>query len=99
MGNVVYGLRNLWRFRKVVWRWRAWDYEYSYELFVVALLELGETISRNDHHTRAQEDAADIAETARLLTAFQDATWTEEEDAAWDALHDHLKAHARAWWD
>jgi len=94
--NVRYGVRNLWRFLPVVWRWRGWDYEYSYELFMVGLHHLANDIARHGSYEGLQ---GDVEEMCRALELWHQHTVYEyPEPGAWEELHDHMKENARGWW-
>ena len=95
--GIKYGLGNLWRFRRVVWRWRGWDWQYSYDLFFCGLGGLRDHIGTRRHHEEWRRDVRAIGTVLRQWRRVQEDEGFNDE--AWALLHDHLSAHARGWWD
>lgn len=106
--NVKYGLRNLVLFLPIVWRWRGWDFQYSYEVFMHALKLQGQHLEKYHIHEDWKVDVAAINHTLDLWERFYDnELWitgtvvqaSNAEEEAWRDLHTHLREHARNWWD
>ena len=108
MSSLIYGLRNFWRFRHAIYRWRSWSFEYNYELFVRALELQADHLEACDRHEGRAEDVARIRKAVKAweehqgdrpalypsLTAYRAATQRH-----WDRFHDICKFHGREWWD
>ena len=112
MRSIWYGLQNFWRFRRVIWCWRGWSFEYSYEVFVRALELQAGGIERYRNHESWKTDAAQIREAIAAWVAFQDDDMERyrrfprsveehvaDEQRCWDSFHDLCKKHGRMWWD
>jgi hypothetical protein len=104
--SIGYGLRNLWWFLPVVWRYREWDWAYSYYIFAVALRHLGDTLDGNRRHTCAERDAKRIRITLCHLSRIGEyddrnspKRWLELDEYHWDSAHLIMRKHARRWWD
>ncbi|GAG43763.1 unnamed protein product, partial [marine sediment metagenome] len=99
MKNLWRGIRNLVLFFPVVWRYRGWDWHYSYVLFMRALELQRNHISECQNHTEWERDVASIDLALARWRVFDNADVWDEENRVWDLLHDHLKRNARGWWD
>lgn len=82
--NVKWFFGNLWRFRKILWKYRTWDFAYCAELFADSLDWLAYQI-KNGHEVQksANRKAKAIRETAKLFRYLVDDsdfdTWNEKE--------------------
>lgn len=66
--NVKWFFGNLWRFRKILWNYRTWDYYYCNNLFADSLDWLAETIKNGHEETRsANKKVTAIKELSSLL--------------------------------
>lgn len=108
--GVLYGIRNLWWFRRELWGWRGWDFEYSYNLFVRALEGQAQHERHYGHHVTSQSDAKDIDAAVAAYRRFVDGPdvglgpgfakeYIAEEQRLWEAFHSLLVQNARGWWD
>lgn len=91
------GVRGLITWARFAWRFRPWDYQYAYEAYFIALSEIRRHILEHRHHVDWAQDASQIY--AGLLTwdSYLNNYGTDQEDHAWNALHEHIKNHARGW--
>lgn len=107
-----YSLQNFWHFRSVIWRWRGWDFAYSYDLFVRALELQALHIKRCQNHEDWPVDVAQLRKVVAAWAEFQDADLDRhdkfpksvedhmaDEQRCWDEFHDMCKEHGRGWWD
>lgn len=104
--TMPYGIRNLWRFRGLVWRWRAYDWTYTYEIATHCWGLQAEHFRKHRVCSTWEEDAEACEKAVRLYETFlreddnaRDLDGLNRANEAWGALHDHLKANARHWWD
>ena len=100
MRNFIRGITNLWKFLPVVWRWRGWDYVYTYELFVRGLELQAEHIGKHQNHTDWKKCSKEIREAVgywRVFTGLD--AQPELKDNAWRLFHNLIKRRGMAWWD
>lgn len=73
--NVKWFFGNLWRFRKILWNYRTWDFSYCNELFAESLEWLAHTIENGHEEQRsANKKAKKIKELVKLLRKLTDAS-------------------------
>ena len=56
------GISNLWAWLPIIWKDRDWDSWFIYQIIEFKLRRQSNYIGRKDRHTRAQEDAKDMAD-------------------------------------
>lgn len=54
--NFVYGIRNLWDFRKEVWNYRSWDGSYCRDIFARSIEIMADNIERNGYEIPETKD-------------------------------------------
>ena len=112
MRSVWNGLRNFWHFRRVIWRWRGWDFEYSYELFIRALGLQANATERYPNHVESETTVAQIRDAVAAWEEFKDddmlrydkflgdvKAHIDDDQRCWELFHDICKEHGRGWWD
>jgi len=101
-------IRNVWRYRKQLWRFRTWDWEHNYRLFFESLRDTRDSVARSRNHEAWQRDVRAINavlarweqyETAIDRLGDDPVAWLTEEEYAWARIHRILEHHARCWWD
>lgn len=65
--DLLQGLRNLWRWKRVVWLDRNWDHRYIFDVLQFKLEQQADYISQRDFHTEAQRDAERMRTCVRLI--------------------------------
>ena len=112
MSSLIYGLRNFWRFRHAIYRWRSWSFEYNYELFVRALELQADHLEACDRHEGCAEDVTQIRKAVKAWEEFKDddckrcdkflgdvQAHIDDDQRCWELFHDICKEHGRGWWD
>ena len=109
--NLRWLVRNAWRYRKQLWRFRTWDWEHNYEFFFDTLRDTQDHIAADKHHERWQKDVREINVVLARWEQYQAALdqWDGEhatvnclldvEERAWNRMHRILECYARRWWD
>ena len=97
--NIRYGVSNLTRFAPIIWKWRGWDYEYSYRVFLFSLGQTALGIDKYRNHENWMRDVEGINKLLGLWKQYIDAIEIEDEDRAWKRFHHHLEKEGRTWWD
>ena len=98
--NILHGVLNFWRFRREVWNWRGYSWEYDYDLFMRGLELTAEHIADHKRHTCWQESVTEIEITLNMYRDFLQYDYPPEDEATrWGLLHDSLKRNAQGWWD
>jgi hypothetical protein len=83
--EIPHGLKNLWRFRKVVWDFSDGDYSSLLKVMQVASKELSNHIGHHNHHQRAKKDARELLIVSELCRRLA----TEDQYDVW--LRDGVK--------
>jgi hypothetical protein len=97
----IHGIKNMWRWRKVLFSDQDWDYWYIYNILKTKLEFTAEHIERYGVHENRATDVAQIREVVRLLDivqnekiideAFGDDNWTEERFREIEKRHAEAK--------
>ena len=74
----VTGIKNIWRWRKVLYRDRDWDHWYIYEILKTKLKFQADYIAVNSYHERAGEDVKEIRECIELIDKVQNEFYIDE---------------------
>lgn len=96
--GLIRAIRSLW----YLWRMRGvvYDYEQSIQGLVGSLRAMQDYIRKHGH---LENGAQVVAEIEIFIAAYHkwsdEAYFTDDEDAAWNAMWDYFRDHARAWWD
>jgi hypothetical protein len=78
--DTKYGLTNFWKWRKVIWNDRDWDWAYLYQAIEFKLLEMAKLHRKYGICVNAEEMAADMEKAARLLRRiYEDDYYPDEE--------------------
>jgi hypothetical protein len=98
--EVIAGIKNLWRWRKVIYNDRDWDQWYIYEILKTKLQHQSEHFQKHGWTTSAPTHAAEMRECIELIEIVQNEvildrvlqkdTWTKEDIEA--AEEEHNKA-------
>ena len=106
--DIKYGVKNLWRWKKVIWHDRDWDYHYLLEVMKFKLVEM-EKLQRVhgnsvDHlkYAKEIEDAIDVIQRLidddYLLDYEGEEIWKKQEEDL-NELMSILNKKLLGWWD
>jgi len=76
--TILQGLKNLWYWLPIIWKDRNWDHSFIYDVMKHKMTSQADYISRNDRHTRAQQDARRMRLCVKLMQLCQDETYSLE---------------------
>ena len=86
--RIVY---NFWYFRKEIYNFRDFDYNYNFELFIKSLDRTADNIESSDMVVDANETAESIRNFIRLYKKHVDDDYMEEAGLDWDNFRlEHL---------
>jgi hypothetical protein len=74
----IQGIKNLWYWLPIIWKDRNWDHSYIYNVMMHKLSSQADYISRNDRHTRAQQDARRMKLCVKLMQICKEETYSLE---------------------
>ena len=107
--RMIRGLKNLWRWRKVIWNDRDYDYYYIYEVLKQKLIFQRDHLRKYGFHSNSEADANDIEQVIQLIQALQDEKFYDTDapleeqindaNAARKKLFDLLEYRIEYWWD
>lgn len=78
--NFFTGISNLWYFRKVIWNFRWWDYQYNLEVFAKTWECTRDGILKKGIHLCKSEDIIQIQELLDELKRFNEQPFIEEAE-------------------
>jgi hypothetical protein len=86
--DFVRGIQKLRYWFPIIWKDRDWDQHYIFEVLKHKLKAQANYISKNDRHTRAQQDARNMRICVKLINICQDETYGTEymdyvKDRSW----------------
>jgi hypothetical protein len=76
--DFVRGIKKLWYWFPIIWKDRDWDQHYIYEILKHKLKSQANYISKNDRHTRSQQDARNMRICMSLIKKCQEETYAME---------------------
>ena len=91
VGNIIY-------FLPVIWKFRDWDFGYSYDVFYHAL----ERLQHGLHTSKYRDNFEQVQEIDRVQTyyyLFKEAPTEDIRNYYWKRYHDTLRVCAQEWWD
>lgn len=96
--DVKYGIMAFWHFRKVIWRWRGWDWEYTHAITIRGVEGMRDCIRDYGNHEDSDKDVAQMEHAIQLYQEFRDEIHHMEQEVLWER---HWKALTpiRNWWD
>ena len=102
--NILIGLKNIWKWRKVIYKDRNWDYWFVYEVLKTKLKFQAEYLHKHGMHESSSANAKQILECAELMCKVQneyyidealkglaDEGWTDDKFAEVAAKQDEAK--------
>jgi hypothetical protein len=84
--NIKYGVKNLWRYRKVIWNDRDWDYAFLLNLVEFKTKTMSDTIKKYGMSVSSEETANELAEVSQLLGRLAN-----------DDFEKHVDEHYEKW--
>lgn len=84
--NILTGLKNIWKWRKVIYKDRDWDYWFVYEILKTKLQFQADHLIQYGHHENAEVYAKQILECVDLIDKVQNEYYV---DTALTGLWDH----------
>lgn len=72
------GVKNIIYWFPIIWKDRNWDHSFIYDVMKHKMTSQADYISRNDRHTRAQQDARRMRLCVKLMQLCQDETYSLE---------------------
>jgi hypothetical protein len=76
--DFVRGIQKLWYWFPIIWKDRDWDQHYIYTILKHKLQAQANYISKNDRHTRSQQDARNMRICVSLIEKCQDEIYAME---------------------
>lgn len=76
--NLKYGIKNIFIFGKVIWRFRPWDYSYILSLIEVSAKYSGESIKKYGITTTTDEVSSELLELSNLAKRIAADDYLEE---------------------
>lgn len=98
MKNIIIGIKNLWKFRKVVWDFRPYDYSFNLDLLIESL-KLTSPHLRNGITLSGPDDADNIDRFIELHHFINTGSDFDKEQEYWDEAMDILKNEMTGWWE
>jgi hypothetical protein len=100
--NLVYGIRNVWRWLPIIWRDRDWDWEYIAKVLEFKLRKHAELEETCGHHVGSELDAKRMRICIALLRRLREDEYFENAQRrfrnarqAGDFAHLHQRADQR----
>jgi hypothetical protein len=84
--NIKYGVKNFWRYRKVIWNDRDWDYAFLLYLVEFKTKAMSDTIRKYGMSVSSEEIADELAEVSQLLGRLAN-----------DDFEKHIDEHYKKW--
>jgi hypothetical protein len=86
LNSIITGLSNIWKWRKVIYRDRDWDYWFIYEILKTKLQYQSEHFIKYGYHENSSKDAKQMLECIDLIDKVQNEYYEEQalESEVWD---------------
>ncbi len=65
--DLIYGIKNLWKWFPVIWKDRDWDDHFIWQILIFKIKKQAKYIGDRDIHTRAKRDAQIMTTCTRLM--------------------------------
>lgn len=69
--NILRGLKNIWKWRRVIYKDRDWDYWFMYEIMKTKLRFQAEYLAEYGYHENSATDTKRILECVELMDRVQ----------------------------
>ena len=77
--KIKYGLKNLWKWRKIVWADRDWDWVFLCKIMQFKLRNMADHFEKYSYHVNADRDAKQMRICAELLRRLSDDDYFDEK--------------------
>lgn len=81
--DIKAGFSNLWKWKKVIWKNRDWDFYYLYEMLEFKLIMMADTFEKNNIVEKTPEMVAEIRKVVRWIQLVK----SEFEDIGYGDMH------------
>lgn len=92
MRRFIESIINLWKFRKVVWNWRWYDFDFQIDMIVFQLQELEKVWGKKTHYIGDSFTAKRIKVVLKYYKEYEDIDDIREE---YKALQKFLNAYTK----
>jgi hypothetical protein len=92
MKRIIESIINLWKFRKVVWDWRWYDYSYQLDVIVFQLQELEKVWGKKTHYVGDSFTTKRIKVVLKYYKEYKD---TDDIEKEYKALQKFLNAYTK----
>jgi hypothetical protein len=99
--SIITGLKNIWKWRKAIYRDRDWDYWFIYQILKTKLEHQADHIEQYGMHENKTRDVAQMRDVIRLIDIVQNEKiidealkadkWSEELFDETDKRHNEAK--------
>ena len=69
--SILTGLKNIWKWRKVIFKDRDWDYWYTYEILKTKLEFQANHLQKHGYHTTSGDSVKQILDCVDLIDKVQ----------------------------
>ena len=76
--SIIYGLKNLWKWRKVIYKDRHWDHYYIYEILKTKLQFQADHLIKHGYHENSESDAKVMLTCVDLIDKVQNEYYIDE---------------------
>lgn len=80
MRNIINGIKNIWYWLPVIWKWRPWDYVFLLQVMIHALKDMENCHRNASHYVGAEKIAKNIAIARRCLEILLEEDGTKYMD-------------------
>lgn len=108
--NVKYGLQNYWKWKRLIYNDRDWDWAFLYRIMASKMDNMADYHEK--HGVWAGKDNAihDLRECAKRLRRVEEEDYETDQELTWEVVHklvledeewvySVMKEKARSWWD
>jgi hypothetical protein len=78
INNFTTGLRNLWKWKKIIWQDRDWDYFFTYQILKKKLEFQRDHFEQNGWHDKSDNDVKTLNECIELINKVQHEVYIDE---------------------
>lgn len=88
--NFWQGIKNLWRWKSVIWKDRDWDHDYIYEILAFKLKNQADCLSKTEYSNKNKRDVEIIRTCVRLIEKQQSGWYDSEYIDYFEADYDFV---------
>ena len=97
--SIVYGIKNLWKWRKTIYKDRDWDYWYIFEILKVKLQFQSKHFRMYGYHESSEREAQRMELCIRLIDMVQNEYYLDNalmNDLTDEAMMSAIRKHDKA---